>query len=310
MTDSLLSPPEPPALDSLFRGNGLPFVFVRVCVYLILGDAVTYGLTWVARFFLAPESAAFSPRFLLTHEFIALAGSFSAAYVLSRLERRSFDAYGLPLANAFGKFFWHGALFGLIEISSVIGALKLLGYYRFGFMELHGGQLASWALFWLLLFLLVGFYEEFAFRGYVQFTISQGIGFWPAAILLSVMFGWVHTGTGNYGETWQGIVGVVLTGLLWCFTLRRTGTLWFAVGMHASFDFGETFLYSAPDSGVVFPGHLSSASINGPTWLTGGTAGPEASVLDFIVLISFFFVFHFLYWRPVENKPSADAPPV
>jgi len=149
-------------------------------------------------------------------------------------------------------------------------------------------------------FVCVGLYEEFAFRGYVQFTLARGIGFWPAAILLSIMFGARHLG--NPGETPVGIAGIVFAGIFWCFTLRRTGNLWFGVGMHATFDFGETFLYSVPDSGVVFPGHLSNASLAGPTWITGGSAGPEASVFDFLVLSIFFYAFHHLY--PARSEPD------
>jgi hypothetical protein len=74
--------------------------------------------------------------------------------------------------------------------------------------------------------------------------------------------------------------------------------------MHATFDFGETFLYSVPDSGVIFPGHLSNATLAGPTWLTGGTAGPEASVFDFLVLLLFFYGFHRLYPANSPSKPA------
>jgi hypothetical protein len=99
----------------------------------------------------------------------------------------------------------------------------------------------------------------------------------------------------------------VAVGIFWCFTLRRTGTLWFAFGMHAAFDFGETFLFSVPDSGVVFPGHLSSAVIHGgPAWLVGGSAGPEASVLDFVILAIFFYVVHRMYPAKPE-LPAAGA---
>jgi len=77
--------------------------------------------------------------------------------------------------------------------------------------------------------------------------------------------------------------------------------------MHAAFDFGETFLFSVPDSGVVFPGHLSSAVIHdGPAWLVGGTAGPEASVLDFVILGIFFYIVHVMYPAKPE-LPSASA---
>jgi hypothetical protein len=76
--------------------------------------------------------------------------------------------------------------------------------------------------------------------------------------------------------------------------------------MHASFDFAETFLYSVPDSGMIFPGHLSNATLQGPAWLTGGTAGPEASVLDFLVLAVFFYVFHRLFPAKLTTNQPAD----
>jgi hypothetical protein len=75
--------------------------------------------------------------------------------------------------------------------------------------------------------------------------------------------------------------------------------------MHAAFDFGETFLYSVPDSGMVLPGHLSDATLHGPAWLTGGTVGPEASVFDFVLLFIFFYVIHRLY--PTNKTPRQAA---
>jgi len=123
--------------------------------------------------------------------------------------------------------------------------------------------------------------------------------------VVSLIFGVMHAT--NPGETLMGLAGVVLSGLFWCFTLRRTGSLWFAVGMHASFDFAETFLYSVPDSGMVFPGHLSSATLQGPAWLTGGSAGPEASVLDFIVLGIFFVGIAKLFPAKPSEEPVASS---
>jgi uncharacterized protein len=312
MTDSPLSHVEDspgaagsgvPAEQSLFRSPSLPFGFLRVCLYLILGEGVSYGLRWIARFFVSSGLSPFAPQLLMAGEIVVLVGVFSAAWVMSRLEKRPFGAYGLPWRGAFGKFFWQGALFGLIEISAVVGSMSGLGSYHFGAVVIHGSELLHWAIFWVVFFLLVGLYEEFALRGYVQFTLGQGLGFWPAAVLLSIVFGVEHLG--NPGETWVGIAGIVLTGLFWCFTLQRTGTLWFAVGMHATFDFGETFLYSVPDSGVLFPGHLSNATFAGPAWLTGGSAGPEASVFDFLVLLLFFYALHRLYPANSERKPAA-----
>ncbi len=242
---------------------------------------------------------------LLFSEFTKAAGTLLAAWVMSLLERRRLGEYGLPWASRQGKFFLTGAAFGIAEISAIIGVLAATGYYSFGPLKIHGASLAKWALFWAVVFVVVGFFEEYAFRGYIQFALTKGFGFWTATIVTSVIFGVVHMA--NPGESWPGILGVMVVGFFWCFTLRRTGTLWFAFGMHAAFDFGETFLFSVPDSGMIFPGHLSNAVIhNGPAWLVGGTAGPEASVLDFVILGIFFLVVHLMYPAKLES-PMASA---
>jgi len=297
MTDEILSRPEPSpagaATQGPFQSRSLIFVLLRVGMYVVLSREITIGVLWIAAALTPGPYGAYSPRILTISEAGLLAGAFATGLLMSRLERRRFGEYGLPARGALGKLFWQGALFGLAEISAVMGFIALMGSYHFGPLAIHGMDLLRWAAFWFAFFVLVGLYEEFAFRGYLQFTLAQAVRFWPAAIVLSVAFGLVHIT--NPGESKLGIVGVMLAGLFWCFTLRRTGNLWFAVGMHASFDFGETFLYSVPDSGVVFQGHLSNATLAGPAWLTGGSAGPEASVLDFAMLLILFYVFHKLY---------------
>jgi membrane protease YdiL (CAAX protease family) len=311
-TDATLSNPEgppqispPPAGHRIFQSHSLLFALLRIFIYIALSTGITFALQWIMAALMPGERSLYSPKILTISEGSLLAGAFAAGVAMSQLEERSFGDYGLPLQGAFGKLFWQGALFGLAEISVVIGAIAALGTYHFGSLAIHGTELLRWAAFWGAFFVLVGLYEEFAFRGYVQFTLAQAIRFWPAAVLLSVAFGLVHST--NPGENKLGLAGVMVTGLLWCFTLRRTGNLWFAVGMHASFDFGETFLYSVPDSGMVFPGHLSNATLAGPKWLTGGSAGPEASVCDFIVLLLFFYVFHRLYPARTQGSPRSDG---
>jgi uncharacterized protein len=304
MSEATSSPPShpqdvspPPTRYGVFQSPSLLFVFLRICIYIALAIGVTFALQWILAAFAG--GPLYSPKNLLLSEASLLGGTFTGAAAMSRLEGRSFADYGLPFWGAFGKLFWQGAAFGLAEISAVIGAITMLGSYRFGSLAIHGTEILRWTAFWGAFFVLVGLYEEFAFRGYVQFTLAQAINFWPTAVMLSFAFGLVHRT--NPGESKLGIAGVILTGLFWCFTLRRTGTLWFAVGMHASFDFGETFLYSVPDSGMLFPGHLSNATLAGPTWLTGGSTGPEASVCDFIALLVLFYVFHRLYPRRTQS---------
>jgi uncharacterized protein len=231
---------------------------------------------------------------------------FAAALAMARLERRPLAAFGLPLEDAFKGKFWQGLLFGLCEFGVLVGMIAALGGYSFGPIILRAPSAFAWAVCWGVFFVFVGLLEEFLFRGYTQFTLGDGIGFWPAAIVLSLAFGAVHLR--NPGENWSGIAEIVLTGLLFAFVLRRTGNLWLAVGWHASFDFGESFLFSVPDSGSLLPGHLSQASLHGPAWLTGGAVGPEASVFAFVTMGLGALVIHFLYPAKLRETSTQLAP--
>jgi membrane protease YdiL (CAAX protease family) len=275
----------------------------RLLIYLAIFLALLTG--WIFVFSQIFRSALGVSS--LTYEFIGELGSFLAAFVaawiMSEIEERPIGTYGLPAQKTFGKLFWQGCLFGFAEISILVGSIAAFGAYSFGSLTEHGTEIVRWALFWGFFFLIVALFEEFAFRGYTLYTLADGIGFWPAALALAICFGAVHRR--NPGENWIGVASVVFVGLFWSFTLRRTGSLWFALGMHASFDFGETFFYSVPDSGMVFPGHLSNATLHGPDWLTGGTPGPEASVVDFLIIAVFFLLVHFLY--PARRTPKENT---
>jgi membrane protease YdiL (CAAX protease family) len=215
---------------------------------------------------------------------------------MAKIEKRKFCVYGLGLRQARGKLFCAGLLWGILVLSALMLLMRAAGVFDYGNFALHGARIFKFAVFWGVFFLLVGVFEEFTFRGYTQFTLAQATGFWPAACILSFVFGGLHL-LGNVGETWLGSLCAALIGLFFCFTLRRTGSLWFAVGMHASWDWGESYFYSVPDSGGTVPGHLLSSSLHGSRWLTGGSVGPEGSVLVFVVIAAAWVVFDRVYPR-------------
>ena len=235
---------------------------------------------------------------MLLEEFGNLVAALVPAAILARVERRSWGAYGFPVERFTARLLAIGAIWGFAAITLLMLALDGLHCFQFGHVVLHGARLARFAGFWALMFLLVGLFEEFLLRGYSQFTLSRGVGFWRAAVVLSCAFGLIHLRNG--GEQWLGLLAAAFIGFFFCFTLRRTGNLWFAVGFHASWDWGETFFYSVPDSGTVSPGHLLSSTLRGPQWLSGGAVGPEGSVLCFVVIALAWMVFDRFY--PVESS--------
>ena len=271
-------PPPEGILGKIFLNEqGVRSVW-RLLIYAALVAGIGFGGLIVLQQFVGPTRGVFSLEYWFPYEVLCFTVVFGAALIMAQIEGRSPGVYGLTLGGAFGKLFWQGCFIGLAEVSALIGLIAAFGGYSFGEVALHGKEMLRWGMLWAALFVFVGLFEEFLFRGYTQFTLAEGIGFWPAAIILSLLFGRVHLN--NPGESWVGVAGVVMIGLVFAFALRRTGNLWLAVGWHASFDFGETFLYSVPNSGIVFPGHLSTASLHGADWLTGGSAGPEASAFS------------------------------
>ena len=105
----------------------------------------------------------------------------------------------------------------------------------------------------------------------------QNSSFWQAAWVTSTLFGFVHTG--NNGENWIGIFAAAFIGFVFCVSVRVTGSAWWAIGCHAAWDWAETYFYGTADSGFVAKGHfLSTTPTGNPLW-SGGSDGPEGSLL-------------------------------
>jgi membrane protease YdiL (CAAX protease family) len=214
-------------------------------------------------------------------------------FVMARIEGRPFGDFGLPPRGAFRRNFWVGTLWGIASLSILMLALRVAGTFEFGSLALHGARIWKFAAYYAVFFLFTGFFEDFLLRGYSQWVLAKGMNFWPAAALLSISFGSIH-GT-NPGEAKTGLVAAGMIGFFLCLTLRRTGDLWWAVGFHMAWDWGESYLYSVRDSGTLLPGHLLNSSFHGPDWLTGGSVGPEGSYFVFVVIGALWVVFDRTY---------------
>ncbi len=142
--------------------------------------------------------------------------------------------------------------------------------------------------------------EDFFYRGYLLFTLTAGIGFWSAALVTSLLMGGAHHF--NPGGHGLGPVAAFLYCMATCVVIRRTGDLWMALGIHSAWSWGEVFFYGIPSSGLRGQGHLLSASFHGPTWLTGGTFGPEASWPSLALMVIWVILFSvWLRWREIPE---------
>jgi membrane protease YdiL (CAAX protease family) len=199
--------------------------------------------------------------------------------ILGAATRTGIKSFGFGGPHAIRNFAL-GSLGGIGSLAAVLFAMNLLGVYSWGAVTASTAMLRASALSYFLVFMGVAFVEEAVWRGYALVQLSKLISFRPAALFLSLMFAAGHAL--NPGETAIGLLDCFAFGFLAAWSFRLTGSLWLALGLHFSWDFGETFVFGVPDSGFTVKDSLLHPMVHGPDWLTGGSAGPEGSVLTII----------------------------
>jgi membrane protease YdiL (CAAX protease family) len=295
-------------LRRIFRGNhgwraGWRFALF-LSIYLSAGKALDPAILAHIHF---PERT-FTWSSMLLNYLLDIVFLSAIVYLMSRIEREPFSSYGLPLVRNAGTLLWKGLWWGFVPSALILIPIYLAGGCTFYGVALPVRQLLFYAIAWAAAMLALGFAEEFLFRGYALKTLAQGIGFWPSAILLSSIFGLLHLLLKPH-EDWIDPISVALYGLFWCLTLRRTGSLWFAVGFHAASDYADMIVFAEPNSGndgKPIPGHLLDVRFHGPDWLTGGPRGTEASLIVFVILAGLFYFFSRAY--PADGNLLSTVP--
>jgi membrane protease YdiL (CAAX protease family) len=230
---------------------------------------------------------------LALSEFEIFAIALISTALLARYERRRVDSYGLPIRQAFGANTAEGALVGLAMTSAVAAGMYLLGGMQVHGFAISGQALIVSALAWFGANIIVGVAEESMYRGYFLQTLWRSIGFWPASIVIALLFTADHYFY-KPGENIWDVISLVSLSLLTCYSVLRTGTLWFAVGFHGAFDYMQFFVIGTPNGEQVPEGRLLDVTFHGPAWLTGGVLGTEASWLMYpTIALGWLYV----WWR-------------
>lgn len=292
--------------DRGMRAGWRFLVFVGIFLVIAFVLLAAFGLVLYALYGTAARGVASSgsPWLLGFSELVQFVPAVLAAWIMSRLEHRPMGVYGLPLQrSAISRFVAGYVVWGFLPLTVVLLIMRTLGVFSFGSPGLPLASALRWAVIWGVGFLLVGLAEEYVFRGYTLYTLADGIGFWPATVIMVLLFGLVHMGNG--GETYIGIVGTILFALFASATLWRTGNLWLAVGAHAGWDWGQSYFYGVNDSGIQAQGHLfNPPPPHGAVWLSGGTVGPEGSIVTLIVWGLMFLGF-LIFYKPRRGPAEA-----
>jgi membrane protease YdiL (CAAX protease family) len=276
--------------DGLRAGWG---ALLFVVIIVGLGTILTLITRTLVHGHRADPNAPASPMRALIGEAVSMLIVLAATWIMARIEGRRLAVYGYAGSARLVRFLW-GGVWGFVALSGLVGVLWKAHLLAFDPGRLHGLAVWKYGLVWLLMFVFTGIFEESLLRGYLQYTLTRGMGFWWAALLMSILFGAVHGS--NKGESPVGLFSAAAVGLVFCISLWYTGSLWWAIGFHATWDWAQTFFYGTPDSGMVARGHLMSEHPVGPLLWSGGPTGPEGS-LYILPLLLIMALAMWLWWR-------------
>ncbi len=294
----------------VFKGSGgvrsgwryAGFMVLAIALVFLLQGFLGAALASILR--LKPDTL--DAQHMLLGEILIFIGAFLATAIAARLEGRSILSYGLPAADAFRGKFWEGIAIGVITAGLVAVAMYATGGFVISGFALRGSDWIAIPLLWAAAMLLVGLAEESLFRGYPLQALSRGIGFWPAAVISSLIFGALHLTKAD--ENFIDIFNIIALGLILCFALQRTGNLWLPVGFHAAFDFMQFFVIGTPNGGARPEGTLLQASFPGAAWINGGPLGTEASYFMLPVMVLMVVYIHYRY--PAAQLRTVASPGV
>src|SRR5262249_26286200 len=139
------------------------------------------------------------------------------------------------------------------------------------------------------------------FRGGLFRIVEERFGTFVGLLISAGFFGAVHFG--NPGATVVSSVAIALeAGLLLALAYTATRSLWVPIGLHFAWNFTEGGVFSTEVSGNTVHGVLAT-KLAGPELMTGGTFGPEASVIAVAICLVLAAVFLVMTVRRGQWKP-------
>lgn len=174
-----------------------------------------------------------------------------------------------------------GMVSGGVLIAAIIGCIVAAGAAR---LVGPGESVLRWlptALLWLSAEALIAASEELLFRVLLFGLLRHLVGTRAAALVSALLFTAAH---GDAAAHPLFALTLMLIGLILAIAIRRSGAIWWPIGIHAGWNWTCATLFGAVDSGVANDGHVLRFQPLGPALLDGGAIGPEASLFTPVIL--------------------------
>ncbi|MEO3789096.1 CPBP family intramembrane glutamic endopeptidase [Nonomuraea sp. B10E15] len=174
-----------------------------------------------------------------------------------------------------GTLLGSGLFTVLMALIAVFGGWQGVSWGSFGGFLGGAGMMAS-----------VAVAEELLFRGALFRIMEERVGSVIALVVSTLLFGATHLV--NVNATLWGALAIALTGgAMTAAAYIATRSLWLPIGLHFAWNFTHAGVFGVMISGSDMPPHgLLNVTLSGPSALTGGAFGPEASLLALLVCLA------------------------
>ncbi|KRG15175.1 CAAX protease [Virgibacillus soli] len=199
------------------------------------------------------------------------------------------------------KDFIFGLFLGAISITLIFFLLMATGDIKL-LNLISQPDFNSFTMSFLIMFILVGFFEEMFFRGYVIKTMaSRQNKKWVIYLVSAVVFSIAHGANPNVSII--GLLNIVVVGLLFAYMYERTNSLWLPIGYHITWNYFQGSVFGFAVSGISPHGIYQIDVTDGNPLLTGGAFGLEGGLLATIfILVGFVITWLYTKNRHIETK--------
>jgi uncharacterized protein len=271
----------------------------RIVIFLLISIACGFPILTLLKFI--AEKIPLIKMQSVGMFFAYFALTLSTWIALRYIDKRPFVSVGLSFKGNFGKELSQGLGLGFGMMSLIFVFEYSMGWVVIEYRNLGTGEWITIFSNSLFLYIVVGYGEEFLFRGYILQALTEGSNKIIAIFAFSILFGFAHEKNPNV--TPFAIANIVLAGIWLTVAYYKTNALWLSIGMHFSWNFTQGFIFSFPVSGTTsVKEQIGTAVVTGPNWITGGSFGPEGGVLATIIILSGTALIYFSPWFFASEK--------
>ncbi len=216
---------------------------------------------------------------------------FSYLLYVKLIERRAVSELSM---TGFSKELISGIAIGFGLFTGIMAIIWGLGYYTIIGIN-------NWTVI-ISIFtssVIAGYVEEIVARGIIFRIVEESLGTWLAVIISASVFGILHILNPNASVV-SSLAIASTAGVLLAASYIYKRRLWLPIGIHFAWNFTQGGIFGVTVSGKERVG-LLDATLDGPELITGGSFGPESSIIT--VILGFSIGIYFLL-NAYRNKKT------